>query len=146
MSGYSFNRPSTALSTSQDLATFIAAAGKPIQLMLLDIKGSGLVSANNEIVLYRSSGGTTPGGAITPRPLSSDGGAAGFAIYTTWAVQPTLGVELWRFSVNSLADRDTFTALPGLEILAPSSGQFSLRSYSGTGDVVLRGQMYEWVG
>jgi hypothetical protein len=146
MSAYTFNRPSAALSTSNDLATFIAAAGKPVSFMHIKLKGAGTASAQNEVVLYRSSGGTTPGGAITLRPVSSDGAAAGCLMYTTWSVQPTLGVEVWRFSLNALADWDAFTALPGLELTLPSAGQYSLRSASGTSNVVLTGQLYEHVG
>jgi len=146
MSGYTFNRGSTSLNTSQDLATFIAASGKPIQFMLIDITGAGNSSVANEVVLYRSTGGTTPGGAITPRPNGSDGAAAGLLIYTTWSVQPTLGVELWRFSVNANGGNSRFIAMPGMEISGPSGGQFSLRSASGTSLVVLSGQIYEWVG
>lgn len=146
MSAYTFNRASAALSTTNDLATFIAASGKPVSFMQLKLKGAGTASAQNEVVLYRSTGGTTPGGAITPRPTGSDGAAAGLLIYTTWSVQPTLGVEVWRFSLNALADWDAFMAMPGLELSMPSGGQYSLRSVSGTSNVVLTGQVYEHVG
>ena len=137
MGVYTVNRASVALNTSQDTLTIVAAAAKPLRVMVVDIKGMGTASASNQILLARSSGGSTPGGAVTPRGTTSDTPSAGFAVYTSWSVQPTLGNELWRFGVNANGGQDKFTALPGAEISVPGGGQVSLRSVSGTSDVVV---------
>ena len=146
MAVYTVPVPAAALSTSNDSVTITAASGKPLQILIVDIKGNGTSSAANEVLLMRSSGGTTPGGAITPRAASSDAGAAGFTAYTTWSVQPTPGNVLWRFAVNANGSQDKFVALPGGEFTVPSGGQVSIRSASGTSSVVIDLQINEFVG
>lgn len=146
MAIYSVTRTSTALSTTNDLVTITAASGKPLRVILCQLSGMGTTSAANEVGLYRSTGGTTSGGAITPIATSSDSGAAGFTVATTWTTQPTLGNLLWRFSVNANGGADRFIAIPGAEITVPSAGQLSIRSISGTSNVVLDIQIEEIVG
>lgn len=138
MSGiYTVNRAATALSTSNDLATITAAAGKPLRIHLVDLSGQGAAAADNTVLVSRSTGGTTGSGAITPTPTDPGMPAAGFTVYTGWSAQPTLGVTLWRASVNALNGKDRFVAAPGTEIFVPASGQVSIRSASGTSNVVL---------
>lgn len=134
---YTVTRTSTALSTSNDLVTVTASASKPLRLYIVDLKGMGTASAANEILLSRSTGGTTAGGAITPTPLISGSAASSFTVATTWSAQPTLGVTLWRFGVNANGAIDKFVSLPGAEISIPASGQVSIRSASGTSNVTL---------
>lgn len=146
MAIYTVTRTSTALSTSNDLVTITAATGKPLRILVVDIKGMGTASAANEVLLSRSTGGTTAGGAITPIGASSDAAAAGFTVATTWSVQPTLGNTLYRFGVNANGGQDKFVALPGGEITVPSAGQVSLRSASGTSNVTVDLMIEEVVG
>lgn len=134
---YTVTRTSTALSTSNDAMTIIASASKPLRLYIVDIKGMGTASAANEVLLSRSSGGTTGGGAITPNPVNTGSAAASFTVNTTWSAQPTLGVPLWRFGVNANGAVDKFVAVPGAEISVPVSGQVSIRSASGTSSVTI---------
>lgn len=134
---YTVSRTSAALSTSNDALTIIASSTKPLRVYVVDMKGMGTASAANEVLLSRSTGGTTPGGAITPSPINSGSSAASFTTATTWSAQPTLGVTLWRFGVNANGAIDKFTALPGAEIQVPVSGQLSIRSASGTSNVAL---------
>lgn len=146
MAIYQVTRTSSALSTTNDSLTIVAASGKPLRVLITDIKGLGTSSAANEVALARSSGGATPGGAITPFGASSDAASAGFAAYTTWTTQPTLGNILWRFSVNANGGQDKFVALPGGEITVPSGGQLSIRSITGTSTVAISMQIEEIVG
>ena len=138
MSGiYTVNRAATALSTTNDLATLVAAAAKPLRVHLIDITGAGAAAALNTVLISRSTGGTSGTGGITPTPTDPSMPAASFAAYTGWSVQPTLGATLWRAFVQALNGKDRFVASPGLEILVPAGGQMSIRSASGTSDVVL---------
>lgn len=134
---YTVTRTSTALSTSNDLLTIIASSTKPLRVYIADMKGMGVATAANEVLMSRSSGGTTPGGAITPSPVNSGSSASSFTTATTWAAQPTLGVTLWRFGVNANGGVDKFVAVPGAEISVPVSGQVSFRSASGTSNAVI---------
>lgn len=146
MAIYSVTVTSTALSTSNDAVTITAASGKPLQILMVDIKGMGTASAANEVLFMRSSGGTTGGGAVTPRAASSDAGAAGFTAYTTWSGQPTPGNVLWRFAVNANGGQDKWVAVPGGEFTVPSGGQVSIRSASGTSNVTIDLLINEFVG
>ena len=134
---YTVTRTSTALSTTNDLVTVIASSTKPLRVYIVDLKGMGTASAANEVLLSRSSGGTTGGGAITPNPVNAGSGAASFTVNTTWSAQPTIGVNLWRFGVNANGGIDKFVAIPGAEISVPVSGQLTIRSASGTSNVAL---------
>lgn len=134
---YTVSRTSTALSTSNDLVTVTASSSKPLRIYVVDLKGMGTASSANEVLVSRSTGGTTGGGAITPQPQNSGSAAASFTVNTTWSVQPTLGVTLWRLGPNANGGIDKFVAFPGAEFSVPVSGQVSIRSASGTSNVVL---------
>lgn len=134
---YTVSRGSTALSTSNDLVTIVASSTKPLRVYLVDMKGMGTTSAANAVLVSRSSSGTTGGGAITPSKLNSGSGSASFAAYTTWSAQPTLGDTLLRLGVNANGGIDKWQAFPGGEIQIPVSGQLSIRSESGTSNVLV---------
>ena len=140
---YTVTRTSSALSTANDSMTIIASASKPLRVYIVDIKGMGTTSAANEVLLSRSTGGTTGGGAITPSPTNTGSAAASFTVNTTWSAQPTLGVTLWRFGVNANGAVDKFVAIPGAEISVPVSGQLSIRSASGTSSVTMNALVEE---
>lgn len=142
--GYRVTVVSTALSTTNDSITIIAAATRPLLIASVKIGGMGTASAANEIKLARSTAGTTGGGALTPAPLNPSHAAAACTVYTTWSAQPTLGVVLSRLNVNANGGIDMFRALNGAEcIYIPGSGQFSIRSDSGTSNVNLAIQLFE---
>lgn len=135
---FTVTRTSTALSTSNDLLTIVASSTKPLRVYAVDIKGMGTTSAANEVLMSRSTGGTTPGGAITPEKLNPGSASASFAAYTTWVAQPTPSAQpLWRFGVNSNGGIDKDVSPPGWEWPVPVGGQISFRSASGTGLVVI---------
>lgn len=133
---FTVTRTSAALSTSNDYLTIVATSTKPLRVYVVDLKGDSNASAANEVLLCRSSSGTTGGGAITPSKTNSNSAAASFAVYTTWSVQPTLGDVMWRFSVNANGGIDKMVAIPGAEIQVPVSGQLSIRSSDGTSNMI----------
>ena len=134
---FTVSRTSTALSTTNDYVTIVASSTKPLRVYIVDCKGDGTASAANEVGMYRSTVGVGGGGAITPTKVNTASAAASFAVYTTWSSsQPTLGAELWRFSVNANGGIDKFVAIPGAEIPVPVSGQISIRSADGTSNMI----------
>jgi hypothetical protein len=141
---YTVSRARAALNTSQDLLTIVASATKPLRIYVVDIKGMDTASAYNEVLMQRSTIGTTPGGAITPSKVNPSSGAASFAAYTTWSVQPALSGEiLWRFGPNSNGGIDKDVVVPGFEWSVPGSGVVSFRSAAGTGNVVINVKVEE---
>jgi hypothetical protein len=134
---YTVSRTSTALSTTNDYLTIVAANNRPLRIYIVECKGDANASAANEVVMYRSSAGVGGGGGITPTKVNSGSAVAQFVVYTTWSgSQPTLGDVLWRFSVNANGGIDKFVALPGAEIPVPVSGQISFRSADGTSNMI----------
>jgi hypothetical protein len=143
MPAYTVTRTRAALSTSNDQLTIVASSTKPLRIYVAGIEGAESASAVNEVVMARSTGGTTGGGAITPGPNNPASAAASFSAFTTWSVQPTLGQVLWRFSPNANGGNSKFTQIPGFEFSVPVSGQISFRSAFGTSNVVLNVQVEE---
>lgn len=134
---FTVNRTSTALSTTNDYLTIVAANNRPLRIYIIDLKGDANASAANEVGVYRSTVGVGGGGGITPSKVNSGSAAAQFVCYTTWSSsQPTLGDLLWRFSVNANGGIDKFVAIPGAEIPVPVSGQISIRSIDGTSNMI----------
>ena len=64
---YTITRTSTALSTTNDAMTIIAPASRTVRILSIRITGGATASAYNEVLISRSTGGTTGGGAITPQ-------------------------------------------------------------------------------
>lgn len=135
---FSINRTATALSTSQDLLTIVASATKPLRIYMAKLGGASNVPAFNEVLMQRSTAGTTPSGAVTPEKVDPLSAAASFAAYTSWSVQPALsGGPLHRFTVNANGGIDPFVAFPGGEFKIPVGTQMSFRSASGTSNAVI---------
>ena len=135
---FSVSRARASLSLTADLLTIKASGTKPLRISVVDIKGMDSSSSVNEIVMQRSSGGTTGGGASGPAKVDPASAAARFNVYTTWSVQPTLdGDILWRFGPNANGGIDKDVATPGWEWPVPVGGQVSFRSTTGTGNVTI---------
>lgn len=93
-------------------------------------------SGANELGVFRSTGGTTPGGAVTSVPLQTNQSAAGFTNATTWAVQPTLGNCFARIPVNANGGLMVWTPkTAGIVIPSLAAEQISFRSVVGTSNV-----------
>ena len=99
---YSLSRSNFTLpSSGNDALTVIPASGRSIEVCELSVGGLGNTASAAHAFLARSSGGTTPGGAVTAQPLREAQAAAGFTNATTWSAQPTLGPVLLRLTVNA---------------------------------------------
>jgi hypothetical protein len=142
---YSVSRTSSALSLTADTLTIAAPATRALKIKEVLIAGQGTASAANEVAVARSSGGTTPGGAVTPTPLASLSPASGITASTTWSAQPTLGAVLRRLGVNANGGIARVVFPPGQEIDVPPSGQISIRSIAGTSNVSVE-VIFEEVG
>lgn len=134
--------PSTVLSTTANTLTINASSTKPLRLLYADVKGHGNVPAQNSVVLYRSSGGTAST-AVTPSKAAADMSAPSFTAYSAYSSQPTLGEVLHRFEVNANGGIDRYQAFPGCEIYLAAGEQISLRSESGTSNVLVNFEIQE---
>jgi len=131
---YSVSRTSAALSTTADTLTITAPAARSLKIWQIAMYGGAAASAYNEVLVARSTAGTTPV-AITPTPLNSDSSAATFTAASTWTTTPTIGVTIRRVGVNANGAAVILTFPPGSEIDIPGGGQVSFRSASGTSAV-----------
>lgn len=98
MAAYNIARNNVTTSTTDDTFTIVTAAsgvGSRVHLYEFFLGGMNGSSSLSNNALARSTGGTTPGGAVTPTPLDSNSSATlGFSVYTTWTGgQPTLGTS-----------------------------------------------------
>jgi hypothetical protein len=128
---YSVSRTAVALSTTADTLTITAPAGRSLKIWAIRLYGAASASAPNEVLIARSTAGTTPV-AITPTPLNSDSAAATFTAASTWTTTPTIGVTIQRVGLNANGAAVQLVYPPGQEIDIPGGGQVSFRSASGT--------------
>lgn len=129
---YTVSRTNTALSTTADFMTIIAPATRALKIWAVRAYGGAAASAYNEVLVSRSTGGATGGGAITPTPKATLSAASGVTVNTTWTTQPTIGVAIQRIGLNANGAVVPLVFPPGGEIDVPPSGQISIRSASGT--------------
>ena len=134
----------TALSTTADSMTITAPATRALKILEIRVYGQGNASAANEILVSRSTTGTTPV-AITAQPLAVQSAAAASTVAGSWTTQPTLGVTLRRIGVNANGAYSPLVFMPGSEIEVPPSGQISLRSAVGTSVVTIE-VIFEEIG
>jgi hypothetical protein len=135
---FSLSRSNVALSTTNDFLTIIPATARTFDLIEVSVGGIGTASAANELQIARSSGGNTPGGAVTAQPLREAQAAAGFTNATTWTTQPTLGPVLLRLPVNANGGIYRWVRPPGQVITFIDSNtneMLSARSAVGTSSV-----------
>jgi len=141
MATYTVSRDNTALSTSSDFMTIIPATNHSLQIIEISVGGMGTASAANSLGVYRSTGGTTGGGAITPTPVgrisSAIPPASGTVVNTTWTGQPTLGGLLLALPVNANGGIYRWVARPGEEILCVAADEISLRAITGSSNVTV---------
>lgn len=142
---YTVSRTGTALSTTNDYMTIIAPSTRAVLIHEIRVVGGGTASAAAEVLVSRSTVGTTPGGTITPTPLNTLGPAATTSVPTTWAAQPTIGVTIRRIAVNANGAINPVIAMPGSAIEVPPSGQISIRSGLGTSLVSIE-VLFEEIG
>lgn len=130
---YSVVRTATALSTTADTYTMIAAAAAQFRLLEIIWGGEATASAVNRIAHQRSTGGTTGGGALTPEKFNTRSPAASTVVNTTWGAVPTLsGNPWWTLALNAFGGYVDWKAAPGAEVYCVNSEQMSMRSLAGT--------------
>jgi hypothetical protein len=129
---YTVARDNVTPTGGQDLLTCISGAGRRIRLVEVSVAGRGTSSAAQQIQVARSSGGTTPGGAITPSKADhTDQPAANFTTSTTWAAQPTLETNYEVVGWNALGGANRWIP-PGGKIFEARNGEeISVRAPSG---------------
>lgn len=137
MALYGVTRTQSSISTVADSITIVASSTKPLRIYTVSAGGMGTSSAANEIMIARSTAGTTPGGGITPAKYDPGTASASFSAYTTWVAQPTIAATdiIERLTVNANGGKDKFVALPGGEIQVAAGGQVSIRSAVGTSSI-----------
>lgn len=130
---YTITRNNVTPNTANDLMTIIASANKAVRIKRIRVSGEATASTVMRTVIQRSTGGTTGGGALTPRPLSTTDPAAGSTVNTTWATQPTLSNDpIYNEGWNAFGGGFDLT-LDGREIYLVNSEQLSIRNTVGTG-------------
>lgn len=142
---YLINRASAALSTTNDLLTLVGAANRTVRIRRVTIYGLATASAANVVLMQRSTGGTTGGGAITPAPQVNSDRAASFSAFTTWSAQPTLTANtvLGRFGVNANGGVASVYYPPGYQPEIRGTEQISFRSEIGTSNVSIEVEVEE---
>lgn len=137
MARYIYSRSNVALNTAQDLMTLIANANARCNLVEVIAGGMGTSGQANEIVISRSTGGSTGGGALTPQEGVADDPTAPLTVNTTWSTQPTLdSTTPYRipFNNNGGVVRAVF---PKGQFEFRNSEQMSIRPAVGTGNITL---------
>jgi hypothetical protein len=100
----------------------IAASSGRLRVLEISAVGNGTTSAAQLLLIGRSSGGTTPGAAITPSKFGpTDQIAMVGGAYSSWSVQPT---------INANTEVLGFNALAGVNRWQPIGGAFEMRSTS----------------
>lgn len=137
MSGfYSLSRAAVALNVTDDSLTVLPATGRTVELIEFSIGGVQATATANVVQIARSTGGVTPGGAVTAQPLREAQAAAGFTNATTWGTQPTLGPVLLRIPVSSNGGLYRWVQTEDGNIVfidGNTNKQLSIRSETGTG-------------
>jgi hypothetical protein len=114
-----------------DVMTFVSASGKRFRFISLTIGGRGTSSAAQNLMLGRSTGGTTPGGALSGGKYSdTDSDALQTSVYTSWTAQPTLGAGAEALAVNAMGAANRL-ATPGGFFESRNGEQVSLRASTG---------------
>lgn len=79
-----------APNVANDLGTLISATNRRIKLKAISAFSHGTTASTNQVVVSRSTAGTTPTIAAVPQATNADLPAATFTTATVWAVSPAL--------------------------------------------------------
>jgi hypothetical protein len=98
----------------QDIFTLTSASNRRIRIVALAVVGLGTTSAAQKLLISNSTGGTTPGGGITPgKGEHVDQPAASFTAPTTWSAQPSLAGQGETVGWNALGGINRWVTPPG---------------------------------
>jgi hypothetical protein len=129
---YTIARDNHTPTGGNDSLTIISGASRRVRLISVNVAGRGSSSASQQIQVGRSTGGTTPGGAITPsKGDHTDLPAATFTTATTWAAQPTLETNYDVVGWNALGGANRYPAPGGKYFEARNGENISIRAPSG---------------
>jgi len=143
MRAYTVSRKGVTPTVGNDLMTIIAPANKMIRIKRIRASAEATASTIMRTIMQRSTGGTTPGGALTPEKASTSDPAASTVINTTWATQPTLsGSPHYNEGWNAFGGGFDLT-LDGREIYLVNSEQLSIRQEVGGGVMNLEVELEE---
>lgn len=137
MRAYTVSRKGVTPTVGNDLMTIIAPANKMIRIKRIRASGEAAASTVMRTIIQRSTGGTTPGGALIPEKANTSDPAASTVINTTWATQPTLsGNPLYSEGWNAFGGGFDLT-LDGRELYLVNAEQVSIRADVGVGPMNL---------
>jgi hypothetical protein len=129
---YTISRDNVTPVGGQDLLTIISPANRRVRLVQFDVAGRGSTSAAQQLNISRSTGGTTPGGALTPNKADhTDLPTATFTTATTWAAQPTVDNNFVPIGWNALGGANRWIPPKGSIYEARNGENISIRAPSG---------------
>jgi hypothetical protein len=133
MGRYIVSQTNITPTAGNDIVTIVSAASRRLRVVQVSISGRGSSSAAQQIQVGRSTGGTTPGGAITPGKADHvDQAAAAFTAPTTWAAQPTLDTNTAKqLGWNALGGANHWNPPKGQMLEARNGEEISIRASAG---------------
>lgn len=125
MALYTLRKAGGAITPDSGTVTYLSmipAATRSIRIQEFSHSGLGTASAANELRMTPAPVGTTPGGALTPFPLSPLGQvAAGFTTAVTYATAPVLPAQGGvAYGVNSNGGTYRWLAKTNFELISMS--------------------------
>jgi hypothetical protein len=133
MGRYIVSQTNVTPTAGNDIITIVSAASRRLRVVQVSVAGRGTSSASQQIQVGRSTGGTTPGGAITPGKADHvDQTAAAFTAPTTWAAQPTLDTNTAvQIGWNALGGGNHWSPPKGSLMEARNGEEISIRASAG---------------
>lgn len=129
---YVVSRSNITPTPGNDILQLLSASGRRLRIVQIAIGGLGASSAAQQLQVGRATGGTTPGGPITPDKFEhTDQPAAATVANTTWAAQPTLGTNQVVLGWNALGGSIVWNApANGNKLEARNTEFLSIRANS----------------
>jgi hypothetical protein len=139
MAVFTVSVSNTAQSTSNDTMTIIGGASRRFRILEVSVSGMAATSASAaamELGLFLSTGGTTGGGALTPKKWDTNTAVFSGTVNTTWSGQPTLsGLPYVRLAFNAYGGVYRWICPPNKEVAFAGTEQASLRGVVGTANI-----------
>ena len=118
--------------SGNDVMVLIPASGRRARLVQVIVAGQGTTSAAQKLAIVRTSGGTTPGGSITPdKGDHLQQPSAASAVHTTWSAQPTAVSSGVTLGWNALGGAIVYNVPKGMFEAVSNTDYISLRAPSG---------------
>lgn len=113
---------------NQDLLTIVSPSGRRIRLLQVAIGGKHTSSAAQMVLIGRSTGGATPGGALTPSKFDhNEQPAAASVVNSTWGTQPTMESSQVPLAFNAMGGQAIWNAPKGAGFEARNGENISIR-------------------